>query len=93
MCLHSHQQWRRALVSHPYKHVQFLEVVYLSHSDGCKIEPLVLICISLMTKDFEHFFKFFLTIRYSSVEILFRSVPLFKIRLIGLLVSNFLSSL
>jgi hypothetical protein len=39
---------------------------------------VVLICISLMTKDVEHFFRCFSAIRYSSVEdSLFSSVPHF----------------
>jgi hypothetical protein len=53
---------------------------------------VVLICISLMTKDAEHFFRCFLAIRVSSVE---NSLSLYPI-LIGLFVSlesNFLSSL
>jgi hypothetical protein len=37
-----------------------------------------LICISLITKDFEHFFKYFLAIGDSSVvNSYFRSVPHF----------------
>jgi hypothetical protein len=39
---------------------------------------VVLICISLMIKDIEHFFRCFSAIRYSSVEnSLFSSVPQF----------------
>ena len=56
---------------------------------------VVLICISLMTKDVEHFLRRFSVIRYSSVEnSLFSSVPQFlKIGLFVSLESNFLSSL
>jgi hypothetical protein len=37
---------------------------------------VVLICISLMIKDVEHFFRCFSAIQYSSVEnVLFSSVP------------------
>jgi hypothetical protein len=51
---------------------------------------VVLICISLMIKDVEHFFRCFSTLQYSSVEnSLFSSVPHFK----GFLESSFLSSL
>jgi hypothetical protein len=39
---------------------------------------VVLICISLMTKDVEKFFRYFSALRYSSVEnSLFSSVPHF----------------
>jgi hypothetical protein len=39
---------------------------------------VILICISLFTKDFEHFFQFFLTIPDSSVvNSLFSSIPHF----------------
>lgn len=55
----------------------------------------ILICIFLMAKDIEHFFKCFMTIWDASIEnSLFRSVPIFfLIRLFGLLMSSFLSSL
>ena len=55
---------------------------------------VVLICMSVITKDIEHFFKCFLAIRQPSVEnYLFSTAPHFKIGLFVLLVSNFLSSL
>jgi hypothetical protein len=55
---------------------------------------VVLICIPLMTKDTEHFFKCFLAIQDISVDnSLFSSIFHLKIGLFGLLVSNFLSSL
>jgi hypothetical protein len=54
---------------------------------------VILICISLMTKDIEHFFKCFTTIRdYSFDNSIFSSVAHFLIGLFGLLESNFLSS-
>jgi hypothetical protein len=47
---------------------------------------VVLICISLITKDFEHFFKCFSAIRDSSVvNSLFSSIPHFLIGLFGFL--------
>ena len=55
---------------------------------------VVLIFISLLTKDVEHFFRCFSAIWYSSVEnYLFSSVPHFLIGLFGSLESTFLSSL
>jgi hypothetical protein len=54
---------------------------------------VVLICISLMSKDIEHFFICFLATRVSSVESsLFSSVPHFSRRLFASLESNFLTS-
>jgi hypothetical protein len=55
---------------------------------------VVLICISLMIKDFEHFFRCFSAIRYSSGEnSLFSSEHHFLIVLYNFLVSTLLSSL
>jgi hypothetical protein len=54
---------------------------------------IVLICISLMTNDVQHFFRCFSAIQYSSVEnSLFSTVPHFLIGLFVSLTSNFLSS-
>jgi hypothetical protein len=53
-----------------------------------------LICISLMTKECEHLFKCFSTIRDSSVvNYLFSSVPHLLVGLLGLLEVNILGSL
>ena len=53
-----------------------------------------LICISLITKNFEHFFKCFSAIQDSSVVTsLFSTIPHFLIELFGFLVVSFLSSL
>ena len=55
---------------------------------------VLLICISLITKDFEHFFRRFSAIQDSSVvKSWFSSIPHFLIGLFGSLESNFLSSL
>jgi hypothetical protein len=55
---------------------------------------VVLICISLMIKYVEHFFRCFSAIPYSSVEnSLFSSVPHFLMWLFEFLESSFLSSL
>jgi hypothetical protein len=78
--LKSHQQWRSVPLSpYPHQHLlspEFLILVILT----CVRWNLrvVLICISLMTKDVGHFFRCFSAIRYSSVEnYLFSSVPHF----------------
>ena len=53
-----------------------------------------MICISLMSKDAEHFFRCFSAIRYSSGEnSLFSSEPHFLMGLFDFLESTFLSSL
>ena len=55
---------------------------------------VVLICVFLVAKSIEHFFRCLLAIRESSVETsLFGSVPQCLIGLFGLLVFDFLSSL
>jgi hypothetical protein len=54
---------------------------------------VILICISLITRDFEHFFRCFSAIRDSSVvNSQFSSIPLFLIGLFIFLVNNFLNS-
>jgi hypothetical protein len=78
--LQSHHQWRSISISpHPHQHLMspgFLILVILT---GVRWNlRVVLICISLMIKDVEHFFKSFLALPYSSVEnSLFSSVPHF----------------
>jgi hypothetical protein len=55
---------------------------------------VILICISLITKDYEHFFRWFSTIRDSSVvKYLFSSIPHFLIELFGFLIFSLFSSL
>ena len=51
----------------------------LSHSDWCEVESQgFYICISLMTKDVQHYFRCFLAIWYSSIaNSLFSYVPHF----------------
>jgi hypothetical protein len=78
--LQSHQQWRRVLLHpHPCQHLLSPEFFILAILTGMRWNlRVVLICISLMIKDFEHFFRCFSTIQYSSVEnSLFSSVPRF----------------
>jgi hypothetical protein len=67
--LQSHQQWRTVLLSpHPLQHMlspDFFILAILIVVRFCNDLRVCLICISLMTKDFEHFFKCFLDISLS----------------------------
>ena len=67
--LQSRQQWRSVLLSPcPHQHVLSPEFVILAILTGVRWNlGVVLICISLMTKDFEHFVKCFSAIQDSSV--------------------------
>ena len=92
--LQSHQQWRSFPLSlHPRQHLLSPEFLILAILTSVRWNLRVdLICISLMIKDAEHFFKCFSAFQYSSVEnSLFSSVPNILIWLIGFLESNFLS--
>jgi hypothetical protein len=92
--LQSHQQWRSVPLSpHPQQHLLSPAFLILAILPSVRYNLRVLfICISLMVKDVEHFFKCFSAIRYSSVESsLFSSVTHFLIELFGFLESNFLS--
>ena len=77
----SHQQWRSFLLSpHPHQNLLSPEFLILAILTGVRWNlRVVLICISLMIKDIEHFFfKCFSAIQYSSVEnSLFSSAPHF----------------
>ena len=76
----SHNQWRSAPLSpHPRQHLLSPEFLILAILTGVRWNlKVVLICISLMIKDVEHFFKCFSALQYSSVEnSLFSSVPHF----------------
>jgi hypothetical protein len=68
--LQSHQQWRSVpLYPHPCQHLLSPEFLILAILTGVRWNLRVaLICISLMTKDVEHFFRCFSAIPYSSVE-------------------------
>jgi hypothetical protein len=76
----SYQQWRSALFLHIltsiYCHLSFFILAILTCLRWNLI--VVLICISLMNKDVEHFFRCFSCIQYSLVQNpLFISVPHF----------------
>jgi hypothetical protein len=66
--LQSHQQWRSAPLSpHPHQHPFSPEFLILAILTGVRWKfRVVLICISLMIKDAEHFFRCFSAIWYSS---------------------------
>jgi hypothetical protein len=68
--LHSHQQWRSVpLAPYPHQHELSLVCLILAILTGVRWNlRVVLICISLMTNDVGHFFKYFVAIRDSSVE-------------------------
>jgi hypothetical protein len=94
--LQSHQKWRSIpLYPHSHQHVLSPEILILAILIYVRLNlRAILIYISLMTKDFEHFFKCFLAIQDSSVvKSLFSSIPHFLIVLFGFLEVCFLSSL
>jgi len=68
--LKSHQQWRSVPLSpHPRHYLLSPEFLILAILTGVRWNlRVVLICISLMIKDVEHFVSCFSAIRYSSGE-------------------------
>ena len=68
--LQSRQQWRGVPLSpHLHQHLLSPEFLILAILTGVRWNlRVVLICISLMTKDVEHFFRCFSVIQYSSGE-------------------------
>jgi hypothetical protein len=79
--LQFHQQWRSVPLSlHLHQHLLSSEFLNLAILTGVRWNlRVVLTCISLMTKDVEHFFRCFSTIQYSSVEnSILSSVPHFQ---------------
>jgi len=71
--LQSHQQWRSVPLSpHPHQHLLSPEFLILAILTGARWNlRVVLICISLMFKDAEHFFRCFSAIWYSSGDAFF----------------------
>ena len=70
--LQSHQQWRSVPLSpHPHQHLLSPEFLILAILTGMRWNlRVVLICISLMTKDVEHFFTCFSAIGIPQLRIL-----------------------